>query len=337
MGGTSFSRDDYDSRQEYRSSTGTSAFTHDTAVKAGKAVGIHPTMDPYGVKLRESRDSAAHPVTVPIALGKDFTGSMRKVPEIFQAALGKLMGHFLEDKASGKKYLGDGYPAILIGGFDDYAAMQSADGSAKGTVQVGQFESGLEIDDDLGRLWITGNGGGTGAESYQLYLYFIARHTAHDHWDKRRRKGFLFLFGDEESYPTVRKSEVQTIFGDEIPADIPVKDIIRECQERYHVFFVIPNMTSHYGSKGLETHWRGLVGDENVLLLDDPNKICELIVSTVALFEETATLEDLMADNVATGLDTALVPLSRKVGEVSRYDATGLPATTVVGSGTERI
>lgn len=334
MGGTSFSRDDYDAREDYRSSTGTTAFTYDADVRAGKANGVHDQMNPFGVKYRESRDSAEHPITIPIGISMDLTGSMSTVPKIFQKALAKLMGHFLEDKASGKRYLGEGYPAICIAGHDDYAAM----GGVQGTVQVGQFESGLEIDDDLGRLWFTGNGGGgEPRESYELMLYFFARHTKTDHWEKRGRKGFLFLFGDEKAYAPVKAEQVRALFGDQIDKDIPIKDIVRECSERWHIFYVQPNMTSHWQEERILNFWRETINPEHVLLLDDPNKICELIVSTVALFEENADLADLTADGIATGLDKALVPLSRKVGDISKYDASGLPATTSNSGGTERL
>lgn len=338
MGGTSFSNSDYAAREDYRSSTGTSAFTYNEDVRTGRASGTHEKMNPFGIKFREARDSPEHPLTIPIGISCDLTGSMSTVPKIFQKALGKLMGNFLEDKASGKQYLGEGYPAICIAGNDDFPAqVRMGYEKGEGSIQVGQFESGLEIDDDLGRIWFTENGGGGGQESYELMMYFFARHTAHDHYDKRGKKGYFFIFGDEKPFPVVKKSEVLTVFGDEIESDIPVKSIVDELSVRYHVFYIIPQMTSHWGNQEHLNVWRNLLTPEHVLELQDPNKICELIVSTVAMFEQNASLEDLMSDNVATGLNGALVPLSKKIGEISKYDASGLPSTTVVGSGTERL
>jgi len=335
MGGTSFNHDDYAARETYRKSTGTSAFVHDDAIRAGRvAAGVDAKMNPFGVKLRESRDSAEHPITIPIAVSMDLTGSMSTVPRIFQKALPNLMTQFLAAKASGKEYLGGGYPAVMIAGHDDYPAMRGV----QGTVQVDQFESGIEIDDALGRIWFTGNGGGgEPRESYELMLYFMARHTAHDHYDKRGKKGYIFLFGDEKPYGMVRQAEVKTLFGDDIEADIPVADIVRECEERYHVFYVQPKMTSHWQEEKILNVWRELINPEQVLLLEDPSKICELIVATVTLLEGQADLDDLRADNVATGLDLALVPLSKRTGEVSKYDAGTLPTVTTTSGGTDRI
>ncbi len=40
----------------------------------------HPELDPRGVKLRESKDSAAHPESIGIVLALDVSGSMEDIP-----------------------------------------------------------------------------------------------------------------------------------------------------------------------------------------------------------------------------------------------------------------
>jgi hypothetical protein len=333
MGGTYFDSGAYSARATMRSSLGKSAFEYDDSIRSGAtAAQCHKDLNPFGVN-RESRDSAAHPVTVPIGISMDLTGSMQGVPRIFQEKLMKLMGHFLEGKASGKDYLGNGYPAICVAGHDDYGPMRGV----QGTVQVGQFESGIEIEDELGKIWFTGNGGGNEGESYDLMLYFFARHTQHDHWDKRGKKGYLFLFGDEPLFMQVRKSEVFALFGDSIQADIPVAQIIAEVKERYQLFYVIPKMTSNWNNKRNQDLWKGLIGAENVLSLEDPNKICDLIASTVAIFEGNVDIDDLKADGLADGIEHSLVPIAKQSSSVSRYDASNLPAIGGSAAGTERL
>lgn len=335
MGSSSFSRDDYAARSTVRSadakargiSPSAATFAYDHDVKTGKAHGVHPSLKPTG--MRESRDSDAHPVSVPIGIMLDTTGSMAEVPAMIQAALPRLMGCFLDDKASGKRYLGDGYPAILISAVDDFRAMDG-----EGTFQAGQFESGLEIDDNLTNLWLTRNGGGgEPQESYEIGLYFFANNTVHDHMEKRGRKGYLFIIGDEKAYPQARKDQLQAILGSNPQADQTIQEVVAAAKEKYHVFFVLPKMTSHYADHRISIFWTELLG-ENVLKLEDPSKICELIVSAVAICEEGIGVADLASD-LGVDFSTALVPLS--AGQVSKVSAANLPAMAFTGGGIERL
>ena len=339
MGSSSYSRSDYDAKVSYRNIIDAPVFAHTADIRSGKIkASVSPKLNPKDVKLREARDCDAHPVTVPIAVIMDVTGSMQSVPQIFEARLSSLMGAFLEDKASGKKYLGEGYPAIMIGALDDWDAMRRSYSTAEGTLQVGQFESGIEIDNDLEKLWLTGHGGGTYEESYELALYFMARHTAHDSWEKRGRKGYLFLIGDEHPYPEVDQIQVLDIIGDKLQGNIPLKAILDEVRERYHVFFVIPNLTNHYNDPKLEKEWIRLLGQQYVLRLQDPEKICEMIAGVVALNEEHVGLAELCADGVIDGeLNNALVPIANAVKDVSRYSAAGLSPVPGDSGGTERL
>ncbi len=333
MGGSTFSRDEYVARETFRSTNKISAFDYDDKIKKGAvAARVHEKMNPLNVR-RESRDSDKHPVSIPIMVIFDTTGSMQGVPVMLQKKLAELMGAFLDDKASGKKYLGEGYPAILMGAVDDFSEM-----GVEGALQVGQFESGIEIDDDLGRLWLTGRGGGTYEESYDLALYFAAMKTDHDHLDKRGKKGYLFLIGDEKPYPSCNKGEVKKVIGDTIQADIPIKDLIERAQEKYHVFFIIPKMTSHWGDPVLEKRWRALLPQQNVLLLENPDDICKLIAGAVAICEEHISYDEMEADMVTTSLSKALAPLSKNHdGGVSKYSSSNLPTIGGSSAGNDRL
>lgn len=335
MGASNYNVNDYRARTADKAARGVPTFAHHDAIRTGKvAASAHSSLNPRGVKIREARDSAAHPVSIPIVICNDLTGSMGSVPIILQAKEPELMGMFLKDRAAGKKYLGDGYPAIMISGVDDYFAIGS-----NGSLQVGQFESGIEIDNDLSNLWLTGRGGGNEGESYDLMLYFLARHTAHDHWDKRKRRGHAFVICDEPLFNFVDKNAVSDVIGDVIQDNIPIAQIIKEVKQRYNLFCLIPNQTSHYTSEPLRKGWKYHIGEENVLLLDDPTKICELIVSTVAMCEGTVSLNDLAADNFATGaVHNALVPLSKLSGlAMSAHSAEGLQPVPGSSGGISRL
>ena len=167
MGCTRWSDDHYHERARLRARTGRDAFEHDHAVRNGTAAcQTHEKMSPRGVRVRESRDSDAHPASHAVGVLFDVTGSMQSVPRILQENLPRLMGLLLR-----RGYLD--HPQILIGAIGD-ATCDAA------PLQVGQFESGIEIEDDLGKLFLEGGGGGHISESYELALYFLARHTAID-------------------------------------------------------------------------------------------------------------------------------------------------------------
>src|SRR5216684_3447913 len=111
------------------------------------------------------------------------------------------------------------HPQILIGAIGD-ATCDTA------PLQVGQFESGIEIEEDLGKLFLEGGGGGHITESYELAMYFMARHTAVDCYEKRGRRGYLFVIGDEIPYARVKRTEVAAYIGDGLQADVPIQELI---------------------------------------------------------------------------------------------------------------
>lgn len=294
MGSSYWSDDYYKDRTDYRKATSTPTFAHDAAVKSGTAKSaLHDKMNPKGV-VRESRDSAEHPNTVPIMVFFDDTGSMGSIPAQMQTKLPGLMALLLR-----KGYVQD--PQVLFGAVGDYFA-------DKVPLQVGQFESGIEMDDDLTRIFIEGGGGGQVRESYQNVFYFAARHTISDAWEKRNKKGYLFITGDENAFNSSTKKEIEEIFGDNIETpEISTRELVTMAQERYHVFYLIPTRASHGRDPAIQGYWKDLLGAENVLLLDDADTVCEAIGLAIGLVEGTATMDSAADDLKTTGATAATV------------------------------
>jgi hypothetical protein len=302
MGTTRWSDDHYRDRARLRARTGADAFEHDHAIRVGQAAcAVHQKLNPFGVPVRESRDSEAHPNSHAVAVLFDVTGSMQGVPRILQANLPKLMGLLLR-----KGYLDD--PQILVGAIGD-ATCDTA------PLQVGQFESGIEIEEDLGRLFLEGGGGGHITESYELALYFMARHTALDCHAKRGQRGYLFVIGDEIPYPRVKRKEVRHVIGDTLQHDLPVEELIRELRRTYDVYFVLPKMTSHWDNPDVYHRWVELLG-QNVLRLEDPAGICELIASTVGIAGGKVDLAHLDGDLEEAGSTRSVARAVREALEV---------------------
>lgn len=317
MGGTNWTDDLYRDREATRARTGTPTFVYDAYVNSGKAPAkAHATLDVHGITVREARDSAAHPESLPVMIMLDVTGSMATVPGIVQKKLPRLMEILLD-----KGYCRD--PQILVGAVGDA-------NSDRVPFQAGQFESGIEIDEQISSLYLEGGGGGgEPQESYQLALYLAARCTATDAWEKRGKKGFLFIIGDERPYGGSNPAEILKVFGHTIQETVMTRDLVREARERWHVFYLMPQGTNHYKEAGIIDAWAGLLGSESVIMLDDPKLVCETIGATVGMVENAISLDKVVTD-LGGGSDALVVrgALDRLVPTAAAATG-GLPVTAV--------
>ena len=301
MGSGRWSTDVYDAAARYRAATGASSFAHSDS----GATSVHPSLDPHGVTFRESRDSDEHPRSLAIAVLFDVTGSMRAVPRQLQSKLPQLLGLLLR-----KGYADD--PQILFGAIGDATCDRAP-------LQVGQFESDNRMDDDLSKILLEGGGGGQKTESYELAMYFMARHTVTDCYAKRGKRGYLFLIGDEMAYPRVKRGEVGAVIGDGLQADIPLAAIVAELTRAWDAYYILPQGASHAGDSEVLSFWRGLLG-QNVIELADLAAVSETIALTVGLGEDAISLDDGLCDldDVGSG---AAPTVSKALAAIGSYRA----------------
>jgi len=246
----------------------------------------HPLMNPKGVKIRESRDGSEHPQSMGIVFALDVTGSMGAIPKLLATQeLPVFMKILLDCEIPDPQLL-----FMAIG--DAYS-----DGAP---LQVGQFESTAELMDQwLTWSYLEGGGGGSGEESYELGLYFLAMHTEMDCMVKRNKRGYLFMSGDENPYPTLPKNVVETIVGDRLDEDLSVEEIVAEAQKTFVPFFIIPDQAR---AKRCERSWRDLLGD-HVLVLDAPGDICYVTAGAMLLNEgRAASMKELKSLLKGAGL-----------------------------------
>ena len=261
------------------------------AQKVFKQEICHPLMNPKGVRLRESRDGSDHPQSLGIVFALDVTGSMGEIPKLMAtqqlpAFMKTLLGCQIQDAQLLFMAIGDA--------FSDNAPLQ-----------VGQFESTAELMDQwLTWSYLEGGGGGTGQESYELGLYFLAMHTEMDCMTKRKKRGYLFMTGDEVPYPTLSRHVVESIIGDNLDDDLACEAIVAELQKTFIPFFVIPDLER---ARRCERRWRDLIGD-NVLCLESSVDVCYVTAGAILLNEgRAATLEEL-----AELLNKAGLPAGRR-------------------------
>lgn len=258
--------------------------------------GCHPLMSPHGLRARESRDSGAHPDSRAIVFALDVTGSMGEIPAVLA-----------------KKELPSFVQQLMDAGVADPQILFLAIGDAytdRAPLQIGQFESEAQkMDFWLTNSFLEGGGGSHNAESYELALYVGARHTAIDCIEKRGKRGYFFMTGDELPYPFVSHEQVKALIGDDLVEDVPIAAVVDEISRLYHPFFLIPDLARR---ARCEKSWRDLLGD-HVICLERPADTCAAAAGIVALVE--GSVADV--DDLARRLEAAGEPRER-IGAVHR-------------------
>ena len=270
---------------------------------------VHPLMNPQGVGMRESRDSAEHQNSLPIIFSLDVTGSMGQIPELL--ARSQLPGFMKSLIEAGVRD-----PQVLFMFVGDAA-------HDHGPLQVGQFEStAQDMDRWLTWSWLEGGGGGNNCESYDLALYFAARHTLTDSLERRKKRGYFFLTGDENPYPAVSRKWVKELIGDDLPGDVPLEQICQELASQYHAFFLIPDPRRR---QRCERAWRRVFGD-HVIAMACPEDTCYVASALVALGESPELTLDKVAGNLSrsglkrqrvAGIVKAITPYAALLGRDS--------------------
>lgn len=256
------------------------------AQKVFKQSKCHPLMDPKGVRLRESRDGQDHPRSLGIVFALDVTGSMGEIPKLMATQQLPIFMKTLTDCQ-----IQD--PQLLFMAVGD-AISDSA------PLQVGQFESTAELMDQwLTWSYLEGGGGGSGEESYELGLYFLAMHSEMDCMVKRKKRGYLFMTGDENPYPSLSKHVVEAVIGDRLDNDITCEEIVAELQKTFIPFFIIPDRAR---ARRCEARWRDLLGD-HVLCMDAPMDVCYVAAGAILLSEgRVSSIKELTTFLTAAGM-----------------------------------
>lgn len=229
---------------------------------------INSEMNPHGITLRESRDSADHPNAIPILLGLDVTGSMGSVPHfLVKNGLPAMMDKIIKD--------GVPDPQVLFMGIGDHEC-------DKAPLQIGQFESSDELLDHwLTKLFIEGGGGGNDGESYLLAWFFGALYTASDHFEKRGMKGILFTIGDEPTLGSIPSRNQKAIMGDGQYGDLPTSaELLDKAREKFEVFHLHIAETSSGSRQQVQDGWKQLMGD-NVIIVERKEDVAQIIADTV--------------------------------------------------------
>lgn len=266
MGATSYNVSSRSLRSVSAGYTTLTSATMDTVFTQNVKRMIHESMDPKTIKIREARDSATHPNTVPIIFALDETGSMGEIPVyLIKTGLPKIISKLIQ------KGLLD--PALLFLAIGDHECDSAP-------LQVGQFESGdEELDTWLTRTYIEGNGGGNAGESYLLAWYFAALHTVTDAFEKRGQKGFLFTIGDEPSLKSLPKNVLKDLMSEsKAQSAYSDKGLLELAQEKWNVYH-FHMLQGSAGRRSLD-YWKKMLG-QNCIEIEDQEELADKMVKAI--------------------------------------------------------
>ena len=297
MGCGSFTSTDWSNYTTKRGYTASS-----TVSDMYKSSTVKKEFEPIGVEYRESCDSVDHPNSTPIILALDVTGSMGSVLSTISKKLNTLIIEIYD-----RKPIAD--PQIMIMAFGDVICDDHP-------LQVTQFESDIRIAEQLNDIYFERGGGGNDGESYTLPWYFASRHTKIDSYEKRKKKGFLFTFGDEKYLNTISKEHIKKFVGDDIQSELTAEELLTEVSRQYEVYHLMIEEGSgmRFDREGVGNNWQNILG-QRAIKVSDCTKIPEIIVSIL----EVASGKD--ADTVIASWDgTTSVVVNKAISGLKTID-----------------
>ena len=149
-----------------------------------------------------------------------------------------------------------------------------------------------------------------------------------DNWVKRKKKGYLFVTGDELPYPAVSRHQIEALVGEKLDEDIPIEEVIAAAAETYHVFFLVPDLARR---RRCEARWRELLG-EHAICMESALDTCAVAAGIVALTEKLIPSLDALAEILSKdGFSKERV--GSTIRALQNYGATlHLPSATTQGS-----
>ena len=215
-------------------------------------------MDPKYFQVRESCDSEEHPVSFPIIIALDETGSMGRIPH-------NIISNLLPDIIKKLTDLGIENPQVCFMGIGDAQYERE-----KAPIQVGQFESSDSLMEHwLKNIYLEGCGGGNGGEDYSLAWYIAAYKTKTDSFDKRGKKGVLITIGDEPVHKSISNDILNHYIktNDEKIATngyrvLETKEFLKDAQKKWDVYHIHMEGANTYSLNC--TNWKEMLDDNHI-------------------------------------------------------------------------
>lgn len=196
----------------------------------------------------------------PLVVAVDVTGSMADWPQLIFEKLPLLYNEV-------KRYM----PEVEI----SFAAVGDAY-CDNYPIQIQDFGKDKDLDAKINALYPEGGGGGTSQESYELTALFYNKNCE---MPKAKKPIFIFA-GDEGFYKNLDASTIEKYLGGSEAKSTTGKQIMEELASKYDTYLL---HKEYEGSDdAIVAQWKGAIGNQRVLKLDDPRRIVDCIIGIVA-------------------------------------------------------
>lgn len=233
-----------------------------------KATSMCDEFDPKKVTTRYSKTGPFNRFrnVISVLIGLDVTGSMGDIPkDLLQGSLGNLITDLEKTFLRPNENL-----QICFTGVGD--ALNDV-----APLQVAHFESDNRTAQQLQKLWLEGQGGGNGAESYHLVWWYGANKTQLNYVLQENRKGILITVGDDNVHPKLTATEIRKHLDPTYEgADISNAKLLEAAREQYEVYHIIVTDGAAYCNDTMTqdkqnaqvAQWKSLLGDNKVVLAE---------------------------------------------------------------------
>jgi len=278
MGGGYYERDDtsnnnYNYDTSYNNTTTTNVNFNS---KVGEQSFLHPNLDPKNWSESKIETYSRSP----IIFGLDVTGSMGEWVKIIYDKLPMFYGQIMM-----QKYLED--PAI------SFCAIGDSDASYA-PLQVSPFSQGLEIDDQIKKIFLEGGGGGNSKESYELAAYFYLNNC-----DLQNSQfPFLFITGDEIFFDKISCRAARKVLDISLPNNTELNsiDVFKDLCKKYNVFHIRKSYDDPQKEKEMRKKWAEAIGPERILDVTCPKACIDVILGAIAITSGSRSIEDYIQD-----------------------------------------
>jgi len=262
----------YYGEREVYSTTPNSGPYSTQAQEVMKQTSLHPDCDPK--KVTKLVCDAKTPIVISI----DVTGSMGDWSKIIYDKLPMFYGQLIM-----KNYCED--PSLSFAAVGDLNCDEAP-------IQVTPFSQGAAIDSVLAKIWLEGGGGGQNYESYEMAAYFYGTRCEFT----VASKGYAFFTGDEGFYPAIIKQDLEKFLGEKAKAPISTETAFQGLQKFFTVFYLHKPYYDPEIDKNLTAKWKKLIGEENVLHLQDPKSVVDIMLGAISISSGSRNLQTYIQD-----------------------------------------